>query len=477
MYITLRNYLCYMWILLIVLSTQYGCSDQKSKALSALISETHTSNIKILIIGIDGATLSVITPLIKDGKLPQFQKLMEEGAYGIMKSQKPMFSPALWTSFITGKDRKIHGIELFTMPRNSNSKQEGAMVNSNDRRSLALWNILGPFGKTVGFIGWWASWPAEKVNGWIISDWLIRNSISSWYSESNKTQFLTYPSGLIKELIPYIFKPTGPFMNEINKLVKLNKNELTQLKSIQKPIYAEGLSLLKFIYCVQRSIEEMLLYMLKKGQPDLMGVYLEAVDPISHTFWHYYEPEKFPAGIDAEKITRFSHLIPNIYIHDEQYIKKLLEKVDPNTVVFIISDHGFKSSGVLPQMKSVTKSPNQDSNNQSKKPDAVAIGLSGDHHIDGIFIAYGKPIKKVSKITVQIFDIFPTILALMGLPIPDDIQGRVLKEIIDETFLEKYPIKTIGSYENYIKRQRVSLSSKIESKESIDMLRALGYVK
>ena len=67
--------------------------------------------------------------------------------------------------------------------------------------------------------------------------------------------------------------------------------------------------------------------------------------------------------------------------------------------------------------------------------------MPGDHHINGIFIASGGPIKKGLKITTFIYDIVPTALALMGLPIPEDMPGRVLEEIMDSQFLKQYPIK------------------------------------
>jgi hypothetical protein len=61
-----------------------------------------------------------------------------------------------------------HGIVDFT----AINKDTGAAVpvTSNLRRVPALWNILSDAGRTVGFVGWWASFPAEKVNGYIVSD-------------------------------------------------------------------------------------------------------------------------------------------------------------------------------------------------------------------------------------------------------------------------------------------------------------------
>jgi len=58
---------------------------------------------------------------------------------------------------------------------------------------------------------------------------------------------------------------------------------------------------------------------------------------------------------------------------------------------------------------------------------------SGTHRKEGIFCAYGPDIKSSGKIEeIEIYDIAPTILHYFGTPVPNDIDGRVLKEIFTE---------------------------------------------
>lgn len=57
----------------------------------------------------------------------------------------------------------------------------------------------------------------------------------------------------------------------------------------------------------------------------------------------------------------------------------------------------------------------------------------GNHRINGIFLAHGPDIKKGERIeNVRVFDIIPTILHVLKVPIPIDVDGRVLKEIFKE---------------------------------------------
>jgi len=57
---------------------------------------------------------------------------------------------------------------------------------------------------------------------------------------------------------------------------------------------------------------------------------------------------------------------------------------------------------------------------------------SGYHRLHGIFLAKGPRIKKSAKVkNATIYDIAPTILHIFGIPIPKDMDGRVLTEIFE----------------------------------------------
>ncbi|WP_193383885.1 hypothetical protein [Pyrococcus yayanosii] len=76
------------------------------------------------------------------------------------------------------------------------------------------------------------------------------------------------------------------------------------------------------------------------------------------------------------------------------------------------------------------------------------------HRLNGIFLAYGPGIKKGYKIeNAKIYDIAPTILHIFGLPIPNDMDGRVLMEIFEEDseFAKRKPKYVDPSY--YEKKQ------------------------
>ena len=445
-----------------------GCGGGPSNPgsdLEALVSKTSRTGLKVLLVGIDGATFDLIGPMAAQGRLPTMRRLLENGTRGALQSQTPMKSPALWTTIVTGMPRQVHAIQDF--------KVGEKLVTSTDRDCLALWDITSPFGIRNGWCGFWATYPAEPLNGWMLSDRIARSRFSEW-NDGAKTTHSAYPPGLIEDVHELVVDPLDPPMEEIRSLVRLTPEEEDELLQFDKPQHGHGLSVLKFAYCTQRSYEQMALRMLESGeQPDLMGVFLVASDSISHTFWHYHRPDEFP-NVDRRDAQRLGKIVPGIYQHNDRFLGELLQRVDPETVVILVSDHGFQSSGRTPQPRPVKSWAVRA--REAAAIDQVAVGQPGMHHIDGAFLAAGGPFKRQAVINLGIEDITPTILALLGLPVPRDMTGRVPEEALDPDFLAKHPIRYVDSYEDLIDRQPVETSDTDGEARLRAQLEALGYI-
>jgi predicted AlkP superfamily phosphohydrolase/phosphomutase len=92
-------------------------------------------------------------------------------------------------------------------------------------------------------------------------------------------------------------------------------------------------------------------------------------------------------------------------------------------------------------------------------------GWSGVHKLHGIFLAHGQNIKKGIKLKgVKIYDIAPTILHIFGIPIPDEMDGRVLTEIFEEDSepAKRKPIYVDSSYYEEMS-ERKKLKAKIKN--------------
>jgi len=101
--------------------------------------------------------------------------------------------------------------------------------------------------------------------------------------------------------------------------------------------------------------------------------------------------------------------------------------------------------------------------------------VKGNHRMDGIYVMNGKYIKSNIKYDkAEIIDIFPTIFYLLQEPIPDYVDGRVLKEIIKDEFLYHNEVKYIAE-DNKVTKQKYGYSEE-ETQKIKDRLKGLGYM-
>jgi len=78
-----------------------------------LASDAARSDRRVVLIGIDGASLDYLEPLIGAGELPALARLLREGAYGRLRSIECHFTPPAWTTMLTGVLPHRHGVYSF----------------------------------------------------------------------------------------------------------------------------------------------------------------------------------------------------------------------------------------------------------------------------------------------------------------------------------------------------------------------------
>jgi len=246
----------------------------------------------ILLLAIDGAEWSVIEELWSQGELPHLKALADRGVSSGLKTGYNSKSPVVWTTVATGVTPKEHGIDDFVL-----STESGDIpVSSTARKVPAIWNMLSATGKSVAVFGWWASWPPEEVDGVILSDRAARDV-------DNRTS----PEGWWEEL---------------------------SLDIESADLFPPG---------VARDQDELVAAAARTTQSDdydLQLVYLRSVDTMSHTYWRYFRPKRYPE-LAAEELSRFSDRIPRAYAAVDRVLGELTAEGTPERNVIVISDHGF----------------------------------------------------------------------------------------------------------------------------------------
>jgi predicted AlkP superfamily phosphohydrolase/phosphomutase len=386
---------------------------------------------KILIVGIDGADWRMVRPLIAAGELPHLQRLMDGGISGPLWSLKPIISPVIWTTIATGKGPDKHGVLDFTMPDPNTGKT--IVVTSQIRRSKAFWNILSEQGLRVCVVGWWASWPAEPVNGVIVSD---RLSYHAFIQTPEAEEGLVYPPEKLSEILALRHDARDVSYDVARQFMNVTQAEYAAAPALD---FYDPISHFRHIYQTMTSYTAITKHLIRKEHPDVVAVYFEGVDTAGHMYMRY-TPPPYPHTTEAER-QKYGHTVEAFYKYQDQLLGELLELTDENTTVLIISDHGF----LLGRERPIEG---------KDRFDYATAALW--HRIEGVIIADGPQVRSVGTVPgaagapgaftrATVFDITPTLLALLGLPAAADMDGRVLNEMLAEDF--RVPAR-IATYED-----------------------------
>ena len=95
-------------------------------------------------------------------------------------------------------------------------------------------------------------------------------------------------------------------------------------------------------------------------------------------------------------------------------------------VVLLVSDHGFEAG------------------RQRFHTNAILSGThKGEAAIDGVLVAAGGPFRTGARVEgIRIYDVAPTVLHLLGLPVPADFEGRVATAALDPGWLRRHPLRS-----------------------------------
>ncbi|HHT9151758.1 MAG TPA: alkaline phosphatase family protein, partial [Candidatus Wujingus californicus] len=221
-------------------------------------------------------------------------------------------TPPAWTSLVTGKNPGKHGI--FDFYGYTTNGYERPIINSQAIKAKTLWNILSEGGKSVGIINVPLTYPPEKVNGFLIPGMQYAFDVNKGF---------TYPKDLLSEIEERFGKYEVIYGDERS----LYTNELDHFILKWKEI--------------TRKRQKIILYLIEKYNIDFFMPVFYSIDPIQHHFWKFYD-ESHPQ-YDEKLAEKYKNVIPEFYQIIDTYIGQILDKLDKNTTVFIVSDHGAGS--------------------------------------------------------------------------------------------------------------------------------------
>ncbi len=369
---------------------------------------------RVLVIGIDSADWTIVNRLRAAGRLPVLDRVIRGGASGPLRSIEPLLSPLIWTTIATGVGPERHGILDFLTPDPVSGKPVPA--TSRLRSAPALWNLAPAFGKRAGVVGWLATWPAEPIEGFVVTDRFGFLAFAGQVAGDPSAADLTQPPDLLSGREDRAVRSTTVSNAAVRRFISAPEAEV---ESVRRPGYEKGNRINNFIHTLATadSYARIGLDLYRDERPDLMMVYFEFVDAVSHLFMPFAPPRR--SDVSEADFRRFGSAVDEAYRHQDEILGTFLSEVPDSTVVIIVSDHGFRSGDAR-----LTGGADMEEANAARW-----------HLLEGIIVMSGPGVRKGAVLRgASIFDVAPTVMAVLGGPLAQSFEGRVLGEAFEDGF-------------------------------------------
>jgi predicted AlkP superfamily phosphohydrolase/phosphomutase len=253
---------------------------------------------RVLVIGLDGGTFSIVDPLIEAGRLPNLKRLIDSGVRAPLLSTRPPLTPVAWGAFMTGCGPGKHGTYAFVRVRPEDYGVE--FLNGSHLRVPTLWEIVSRQGRRCGAhnVPW--TYPPRRVNGFVLS------GLDAPAFDGD----IAWPPGLFERVTaatgPYFekFVPSHAVMRDVGRLGR----QVSQCGAVAR-------------------------WLLDAEPVDFFMTVFSTTDHVQHNFWS--ERRQGHRGAIIDDVIHYT------YEQVDAEIGRLLDAhADGDTTVMIVSDHG-----------------------------------------------------------------------------------------------------------------------------------------
>jgi len=153
------------------------------------------TGLRVRVLAVDGLERRMAEHLVAGGQMPAVGALLASGAHARLRAEPERVPAIVWTTIATGRGPEAHGIRSADTRRIAGLRTPVSLDAERSRLTSALgaatdllrltrpqppsavlrsvktfWNVASEKGLRVGVVNWWATWPADAVNGWIVTD-------------------------------------------------------------------------------------------------------------------------------------------------------------------------------------------------------------------------------------------------------------------------------------------------------------------
>lgn len=425
---------------------------------------------RLLLIGVDGLCWETLRRWRNQERNQDLEWLLERGYLGPLATIRPTDSPLVWTTIATGVPPEEHGVKSFrtfefpgldrarleipAWPGRSYliralmrlSLAQFRPASSLDMRRRPFWEIVCRPERPCDVVGFWATWPPQPVHGRLVSDhfYFIKSREGGAWRRT-LDPYTTFPPQMERRLAPLRIAPEELPLERLLEFVDLAGADSQDETVLRELRYGLAMDETHFALAEQ--------FLDDGASNGVFAFYFRGLDVVSHPALPFSElyPE-VPAP--ASERRRFGKLVSRYYAYVFSRIRRLVERSGQQTLVLIVSDHGFQRE-------------REAYFNHNFAPPGVLIVLGGGARPEAV------------PAEASVYDIAPTILWLAGYPPALDMPGRPLVDLLPE--VDRNGLAAADRPRTYGYRWRnppfKAPSDPQGEQKMLELLRTLGYIR
>jgi lipoprotein NlpI len=377
---------------------------------------------KVLIIGIDGLDFNQISPMAETGKIPNLFGLIAEGSHGPLRTFFPLTEPAGWTTIATGLNPDVHGVFDFAVLNPATNTP--CLATSGTRSGDPFWKLLTDRNISVSVVGWPVTWPVETISGTMVTDQFVSSAYADMVCAEKAQVFPATEAGTLAELKG---DPTLISYETASDFISVTAEEYA---AAPRHEFSNKITRFRQIHQSLRDAVDISTHIMREKSPEVMAVRLDGLAAAKHLFIRYQTPaQNSTAPLNAE---RFGGTVNAFYRYVDQLIGELMALTDENTTIMVMSNYGYLS-GLRRRPWNWNRLDEIPATMQRRREGTLFLkgpsvrNLERNHGEPAI---YGE---------AQPQDIVPTLLAILDHPTPANLRGKVLTEMLVDTFSHPAP--------------------------------------
>jgi predicted AlkP superfamily phosphohydrolase/phosphomutase len=384
---------------------------------------------RVTMLLLDGASLDYIWPRAAGGRLPNFARLLENGASMDLATVRPTGPDPVWTAVATGMYPAKNGVRgpalyyprgdargLALLPDHCFAHTlvdlglfRRELTSSSSLRSRPLWGILTDAGIDVGVVRWPLTYPVQPVRGFILSD-RFYDLLGSFFELDDRGAF---PS----EALPIARAAFDDHDETDTRFAGVPSHEARTPEAaaaLRDRFYSRAMRTLRAEWPVR-----------------VAALRYQGLDTIGHYNLRYTQPREF-GDVSEEERRRRVQVIDRHYAEIDAEIGNELRSLRPDDLLLVIAGFGMQP-------------PNAVKNLMGR---LLGNPMSGTHERapDGFLLAFGSAVQPGRRQRGSIVDVTPTVLYYLGLPVGRDMDGYARADLFRAEFASARPIAFIPTH-------------------------------